>query len=151
NHQFLVEEYKRPTFEVLVDTLNGAFKLGQEVAVRGTVQAFSGALLDGADIRYTVSRSSRMLYPRFTKQVRQPSSASVQVAHGTLVTDEKGRFELNFIAEVDSNQEAGFRFYNYEIQISATDRQGETQEARENLAIGDKSVVLTIPLQERIN
>lgn len=150
-HDFRVEEYKRPTFEVMIDSLKEAYKLGQEVTVRGAAQAFSGAWIDGADIRFTVTRRSRFLYHSFATRFRRAYSPPVQVAEGTASTDDKGRFALTFIAEADSSQEEGFRFYDYEIQVSATDRQGETQEVSQRLAIGDKSVVLSIALPERVN
>src|SRR5690606_25443995 len=78
-------------------------------------------------------------------------SSPTQIAVGTALSDDKGRFEFEFIAEADSNQEEGFRFYHYEIRVSATDRQGETHEGRQSVAVGDKSVVLSIPLQDRVN
>ena len=54
-----VEEYKRPTFEVKADPIKQSFKLSQTVTLTALAKTFSGAVVDGADVRYRVMRKLR--------------------------------------------------------------------------------------------
>ncbi|MBL0177461.1 MAG: hypothetical protein IPP94_19845 [Ignavibacteria bacterium] len=51
-----VEEYKRPKFEVVMETVKGVVALGDTVIVAGTAKAFSGAMIDHAKVVYIVVR-----------------------------------------------------------------------------------------------
>ena len=50
-----VEEYKRPTFEVKADRIEGSYKFGDKIQVKADAKTFSGVPLDQADVKYTVS------------------------------------------------------------------------------------------------
>ncbi|MFK5856283.1 MAG: MG2 domain-containing protein, partial [Bacteroidota bacterium] len=60
--RFLVENYKLPTFEVLFDSIVGQPKLGQSVTMSGKVVSYSGSVVDGASVVYSVVR--RATFPR---------------------------------------------------------------------------------------
>ena len=57
--QISVEEYKRPRFEVIFDTLHAAYKLGREIKIRGHAQTYSGAELDKALVSFRVVRETQ--------------------------------------------------------------------------------------------
>ena len=51
-----VEEYKRPAFEAIFDPVSATPKLGEEATVTGVAKSYAGVPLDGATVKYTVSR-----------------------------------------------------------------------------------------------
>lgn len=144
---FKVEEYKRPTFEVIIDTLKESLKIGDEVTVNGSIQAFSGAGVGNADIEYNIVRTTRFPYFHWQRSSYLHSQAET-IAVGTTKADERGHFEISFTAEPAPEENVRFRFYNYEIQVTGKDINGETQESKQVLSLGDKSTVLSIPVDE---
>ena len=58
NRKFSVEEYKRPKFEVVWDTLKGSYRLNDTIKATGVAAAFSGAAIDNAKVVYRVVRNS---------------------------------------------------------------------------------------------
>ncbi len=60
---FSVEEYKRPRFYVSFDRLTGSYRVGDSIRVIGRAKAYAGNNLDGATVKYRITRSAR--YPRY--------------------------------------------------------------------------------------
>src|SRR5262249_20625811 len=56
-----VEEYKRPKFQVTIEKPKTGAKLDGRVEVVGKAMAYTGAAIDGAKVRYRVTRQVR--YP----------------------------------------------------------------------------------------
>ena len=96
---FRVEEYKRPKFDVNFKPVEGVFKLNEEVTVVGTAQAFAGNFVDGAEVKYRVTRTVRFPFWCLYYYGYMPSSPQIQVADGTVTTDEKGDFKVVFKAK----------------------------------------------------
>jgi uncharacterized protein YfaS (alpha-2-macroglobulin family) len=59
---FNVEEYKRPKFEVKMDSLKDIVRVNQKIRVTGKAMTYSGAVVDGAKVAYTVKRSTYWPY-----------------------------------------------------------------------------------------
>ncbi|RZK50957.1 MAG: hypothetical protein EOO59_15715, partial [Hymenobacter sp.] len=95
-----VEDYKRPTFLVQLDSVPGRPQLGQPLTVRGRAHAYAGPATDGATVQYRVTR--RALWPLFDYGFRggrigyPGSRATTEIAHGTTTTDAEGRFAITF-------------------------------------------------------
>ncbi|AMR28686.1 hypothetical protein A0257_17315 [Hymenobacter psoromatis] len=60
---FAVEDYKRPTFLVTLDSVPGRPQLGQPLTLTGRARAYAGQATDGAGVRYHITR--RELWPLF--------------------------------------------------------------------------------------
>lgn len=52
-----VEEYKRPTFDVTLLPVQGAYAVGDSVWVTGVAKTFSGVPLQDVMVKYHVNRS----------------------------------------------------------------------------------------------
>src|SRR5206468_5255973 len=75
-----VEEYKRPTFEVLIKPFTGTFKLNDSIKVLGNAAAFNGSNISKAKVSYIVKREvnfPRWYYWRFEHSY----STSAEIAH----------------------------------------------------------------------
>ena len=95
-----VEEYKRPTFEVKVKPITQSFKLGQTVTVSANVKTFSGAVVDGAEVRYRVTRQLRPRWDWWSGGYggfRGPrNSSQTEITNGAAQTDAQGNVSITF-------------------------------------------------------
>ncbi len=57
-----VEEYKRPTFEVQFEALQGSYSLNDDINVSGNARTYSGANLNDVEVKYRVVRSTYFPY-----------------------------------------------------------------------------------------
>ncbi|MCC6371874.1 MAG: hypothetical protein IT236_12770, partial [Bacteroidia bacterium] len=149
---FSVEEYKRPKFEVLFDTLKGSYTLNDEVIVKGTAKAFAGNNIDGAKVKYRVSRGVN--YPQWFYWYR-PSflqGSEAEITNGEISTNEAGQFEIKFKAlpdpTVNKSDNADFSFTIY---ADVTDINGETRSSSVVTRLGYKMLLLDMICPEVIN
>ena len=121
----MVEEYKRPTFEVTFNTPEQEYKIGDSVTVTGKVIAFSGFGLDNVKYSYTVSRNYQ--FPWGLRDIMSPKSDKI-IASGQGETDNEGCFTIDFQLLPNDNVKKNERpFYTYLIEVKATNAQGESQ------------------------
>jgi len=142
---FRVEEYKRPTFDILFRENDKAYRFGDKVVIQGDAKTFSGINLQDVDVQYRITRRSDW----FSRIWRSP----VQVAEGSVKTKEDGSFEISFVPE-KSFQDKDLQniSYAYQIETIVTDTNGETQSRQTQIRIGDLSVYLvTEKLEELVD
>ncbi len=143
-----VEEYKRPTFAVAFDTLKTAVRLGQPVVVSAVAKTFAGAVVDGASVRYRVTRTyvQPWLWGGWWRRPA-PVARPTEIMSGTLTTTATGIASLTFVAEPDRTiDRATNPFFTYEITFDVTERAGETRSATESLRIGYTALVAELPI-----
>jgi uncharacterized protein YfaS (alpha-2-macroglobulin family) len=136
-YSFLVEEYKRPSFDILFDENTNAYRLGDEVKVSGKAATFSGVHLQDATLQYRITRQNHWL---FSRRWTNP----VQIAEGKVSTGEDGSFEIAFTAAKAFEDKDRNVSYTYTIETTLTNSNGETQNAKTAVYIGDKSVYLSV-------
>lgn len=124
SHYFSVEEYKRPTFEIILDQPTEEFKIGQNVSVDGHVKAYAGYGIDGASVKYHVVRKAS--FPWWRWWWWQPAGKSQEIAHGETTSDNEGNFHIDFIAQPDLESQRYNPLYTYEVSVDVTDITGET-------------------------
>lgn len=145
---FSVEEYKRPTFTVNFDTLEGQYKLGDEISVSGQAMNFAGSAVGGATVKYRVVRTEIMLpYFRFYRPF--PQQRETEIAHGTTTTEMDGIFDVRFVAEDDELQSGNIPF-DFIVYADVTDITGEVQSAQTHVAVGKDAVILGIDIPEML-
>ncbi|QKG53553.1 MG2 domain-containing protein [Hymenobacter sp. BRD67] len=155
--RFAVEDYKRPTFLVALDSVPGRPQLGQPLNVTGRARAYAGQATDGAQVSYRVTR--RELWPLFEygfggRSMSQPGprGGNQEVAHGTTSTDGEGRFAITFTpplvpvaaghpSRIWQDWEPG---YVFEITADVTDAAGETRTGTRNVPIGHNPLSLRL-------
>ena len=116
---FEVAEYKSPTFYVTADSSEGEITLGETVKIKGEVKTYSGMPVAGAEIKYNV----RYLPWRWGRI----SDSGNATFGGTATTLDDG----SFVIELPTAGLKGtpYSIGRYQLNIAATDRAGETQEA----------------------
>lgn len=137
-----VEEYKRPTFEVVFDPPTQKYKLNDSVKVYGKAISFSGYAVTDAKVSYTVMQRNLPSLGNF----RYIGPRIKQVASGTTQTKDGGKFEISFMADADDLKEN----YVFDIKVVVTDGNGETRESSKSITIGKKDILLNTNLGQQL-
>ncbi len=134
--QFRVEEYKRPKFEVTLDAPKSAPKLNELVSLNGHAMSYTGAAVDGAEVKYRVVREVRMPW-WWGWWSRGPQIQNQDIAHGTARTDTDGSFKIEFTAKPDLKiLEKDEPTFVFQITADVTDSAGETRSAERGIRVG---------------
>ena len=152
NVYFSVEEYKRPTFKTEFEKSTVEYKLGETIKVEGNAIAYAGNAVDNADVKYVVKRSIYLPYWRaYYLRIAPISQSETIISEGTVKTDEKGKFTIDFKAEKDPTNHNNAYTYNYTIEADVTDMNGETRSASKYISVGESSLQLTVSVQESLD
>ncbi|MFN8350123.1 MAG: alpha-2-macroglobulin family protein [Flavobacteriales bacterium] len=148
-----VEEYKRPTFEVVFDPVTATPKLGGEATVSGVAKSYAGAPLDGAQVQWTVMRSARMPWWCGWGWRGFPGwGTSTEVASGTATTDAQGKFTIAFKAKADNSlPRAADPTFDFNVSATVTDINGESQPGSTALSVGYRGIDIDIALGAAID
>ncbi|MBS1915176.1 MAG: alpha-2-macroglobulin, partial [Bacteroidetes bacterium] len=145
--RFSVEEYKRPKFHVEYETLKGSYRLNDSIRVTGSANAYAGNTIDGAVVKYRVTRQARFPYEWLYWRRGIPRSSSQEIAHGEIKTNADGKFFITFAAipdrSIDKKTEPVF---DYSVSADVTDINGETRSGQTSVSVGYKSLNLSISL-----
>jgi uncharacterized protein YfaS (alpha-2-macroglobulin family) len=146
---FNVEEYKRPTFEITFDKVDKTYTFGEEVTLKGYAKNFSGISLQGADVKYNITREQfSFWYWR--------SGNTTPFTDGTVKTNDDGSFEITFTPEAGDDNKALLRSiddkqaYTFNITATVTDVNGETQSNTYTLTVGNVSMVINIDIPQQM-
>jgi len=144
-----VEEYKRPTFEVTFERPKEQYKLNQEVTVHGDVKAYAGFGLDDVEYTYRVIRKTS--FPWRCWWWWYPTVEDEQITYGKACTDENGKFAVTFnlkpsLSVAPEKQPV----FTYEIEVTATSKQGETHADAYSIRAGYNEVSISTNLPSLI-
>lgn len=138
---FRVEEYKRPTFEVKVDSAS-AKTINDKITISGNARYYRGSSVSGGTVKYKVTSSA--VYYHWCNCIL-PQTKYV-VASGSAVCDYDGNFTIEFLPEIIS--ENRHPFYRLTTEVSVTDMSGETQMCNYSLVTGTADFSLSCPIEE---
>ncbi|HQQ95513.1 MAG TPA: alpha-2-macroglobulin family protein [Bacteroidia bacterium] len=145
-----VEEYKRPKFETFIDTIRGEFSLYDTVRLKGIAKAYSGYPIDGAEVRYRVTRSVHYPIWYYWYKPSFSKGSAVEIAQGKTKTNSEGEYTLNFRALPDPHDEPDDSpVYTYQIEADVTDLNGETRSAVTLFKAGYNSLELELETPEQ--
>ncbi len=142
---FRVENYKRPSFKVIFDTLTSSFKLNDTITLRGKAVYFNGFPVAGAEVSYRITRAEFNPFP-FRFFIPFPPAPEVEITSGTLQTDEKGVFSVSFKAAADQD-----RAYLFNCYVNVKDITGEVQTGETGISISTKALWVKMDMPEKFN
>jgi len=147
-----VEEYKRPTFEASFEAVNKTFSVNDTVSVHGKAESFSGANITNAKVTYSIQRMTQLPTWYGWHYNRWRYSSPVEIASGETVTDEEGKYTINFKALPDNSiDRKNLPVFNYEITAAITDISGETHETKSTVKVGYHQLEASLSLAENID
>lgn len=150
---FNVEEYKRPSFEVVANPVEGSYKLSHVVKVTGKAQTLAGSHVDDADVSFKVVRTAR--FPFWSHWWRTPfQSQELIITQGKTKSNESGEFDLEFIALPDKTISPDDKpVFIYRVEIDVTDQRGETRSTQSHVSVGYQmlEIKLNVPQEYDIS
>ncbi|MBK8549097.1 MAG: hypothetical protein IPL63_17635 [Saprospiraceae bacterium] len=150
---FRIEEYKRPTFEIKIDTFTQSYRLNNEVKVSGDVLNYAGNPLDGAEVEYKVVRGVRYIdWGWWWRPGPSYDNSERVIIFGKTKSDQKGVFNFNFLAVPNENiPEKDQPIFDFRIEITVKDITGETHTAETVVSVGYKALILKTGLEESLD
>lgn len=124
NTSFLVEEYKRPSFEVKADFEKKTYQIDDEVNVIGSVTAYAGFGMKDTKIHVVVESN-----PSYW---RTYNSNPTKILDTTISSNSQGAFSFSFVAKKSESRYGS----NFSYSVSATSSAGETQQISNSIFIG---------------
>jgi hypothetical protein len=152
NAYFSVEEYKRPKFELSFKPVEGSYRLNENIKVTGIAQAYSGAKIDAAEVKYRVVRSASFPYWWFWWRGYFPTSAETEIINGTTITNDTGAFFVDFKAIPDLSIPRSYEpTYSYVVYADVTDINGETHSIQTSVSAAYTALNLNIGIPEMLD
>lgn len=139
---FIVEEYKRPTFEVKFDEIEENYTIGDTIKIIGNAKALAGNNLTNAKVTYTVSKNT-------TSHENFYSNDDDYIIAET-ITDNNGNFYIQFPAIEEGISTDSIQLIRYTIKADITDIQGETRIATKYLRLGKEMLELKMRLDSNL-
>ncbi|MDO4948689.1 MAG: alpha-2-macroglobulin family protein [Bacteroidales bacterium] len=127
-----VEEYKRPTFEIVFDKVVDAYQWGDSVDVMGVVRTLSGVPLQRAQVRYVQEMTVWM--------GRKSQKKGVE---GILQTDDEGRFSVPLTLRGEGMDDQD-RYGVCGLTVDVTSLSGESHRAKQTLRVGRNSLQMQL-------
>ncbi|CAN5337538.1 alpha-2-macroglobulin family protein [soil metagenome] len=145
---FNVEEYKRPKFQVTLDAPKEGAKLAGPVTLTGKALSYNGAAVNGAKVRYRITREVRYPYWFYTYYYwRMPPNLGTaqEIAFGSATTEADGTFSITFTAKPDLNvPEKDDPNFHFRITADVIDTTGETRSADTSVTVGYSALAATV-------
>lgn len=136
-----VEYYKLPTFDVEFNPVEGNFRLSENITLEGKATAFAGNAVTGATVVYRVVRNIRYPWRDRYFYIPRPDRRGTEIASGTTITDDHGRFKLDFSALPDLSTDRQFNpVFEFIVTADVTDLNGETRSGEQLVSVGYKSL-----------
>ncbi len=121
-----VEEYKRPTFEVTFESPEKEYKIGDSVTISGKVAALSGFGLDNVEFKYQIVRKTYFPFRFWDWVPYYVDDETISLGEGVTAVD--GTYNIDFqLKPSDYVPVVNIPQYTYEIEVTATNKQGESQ------------------------
>lgn len=139
----LVEEYKRPTFEIKLSKPTNTFSFGDTVVISGKVDYLLGVPVSSANVEYRVVRKpSHWWWQPIINRMEEET-----IIESSTKTDDNGEFQIPFLALKKENDEKAY--YQYTVYAKVTDLNGETHEETIFVSVGDCSIYFSSNKRDR--
>ncbi|GAA4311402.1 alpha-2-macroglobulin family protein [Mucilaginibacter gynuensis] len=148
--EFKVEEYKRPTFELVLEKPRKMVKIGEPFNIKIKAHPFSGANMNNLPVKYTITRYyGSMVVERLSKK-------RAQLPYDYKLIDSTGTTDANGDVSITINDSLLKQYLfaerpsdiSYSIKATATDATGETIELSEYVSVPVLPVKINIKLEK---
>ncbi|MBP5430537.1 MAG: hypothetical protein J6Y25_06675 [Elusimicrobiaceae bacterium] len=137
-HNFQVEEYKRPEYEISLNDPKTPLVYNQKGTVTGLAKTYAGTALQGATVKYTVK--AQEYSPWFYSWRYRPHSTEV-IAQGQTKTDSTGVFSISWTPQPTQKEEQATQ---YTVQAEVYDETGRPIETTRNYRVSAHANFLNV-------
>ncbi|RWX02291.1 alpha-2-macroglobulin family protein [Flavobacterium cerinum] len=142
---FIVEEYKRPTFEVTFDKIKSELRLNKVISVKGFANTFANVSISNAKVVYRVERTAKKYWYEYYGK-------DTQLTKGETTTNGNGQFTIQFNAEPDDAYDPDTQpIFTYTIYVDVTDVSGETHSNTYSVNAGYHALIVSAKMPDIIN
>lgn len=134
---FRVEEYKRPAFSVSIDDYKDAYKENDTIRVKGWAKTYSGVAVQNAKVTYKVKSQYRTWCWRTNVDANE-------YYEGEAVTGNDGSFYALVPVQMPDASARGNRFATVIMDVTVTDKAGESHTASASYPLSDKPQAFAI-------
>ena len=136
-----VEEYKRPSFYAGIAAPETAYRLNDNITMKGTCMAYAGYGIDHAKVKYHITRRSGYFYRWWFRPME-----TKEIASGETLTDADGTFTLQFLAAGGKD----YDYYEYVITADITDMSGETHSCNTSVRVGRTAMNICLDMPSKL-
>ena len=155
---FRVEEYKKPEYEVTVNTAQSAYVIGDTMGIDIKGKYYFGAPVTDGDVKYTVTKKWYLPYYYWWRWDRKKYNyyginGQKVVSSGEGKVDANGIFHIDVQTEeedIKDNELKPYLIYSYSIDASIVDKSRREIKASKTLNIGKASFYFTIAPEQSI-
>lgn len=138
NRYIRVDEYKRPTFDVVFTPYKESYTAGDTLSLEAAAKNFSGAPVRNGKVSYTVTRSQAWFW-------RIGGGSSQVIGSGETQTDADGKFRIEAVLEKPETSTGDWNsYYIYKVSADVVNIDGETQSGSLSLPVSKLSMGLQI-------
>ncbi len=145
---FRVEEYKRPTFELIMPEVKTVYKIGDTLRLKVKAMTYAGVAVQGAKVEWTVTRTPARWW-RWTMSQYDTGGRAI-LCDSTAVTGDDGAFEAIIPLLMPKEAEYSRAMYDFALTAKVTDQAGETHEEALTVPLGVKPYYLSSDLAEKV-
>ncbi|MDP2923336.1 MAG: alpha-2-macroglobulin family protein [Candidatus Omnitrophota bacterium] len=144
---FSVEEYKRPEFEIVLQSAKEPWKYTHPVEIKGTVKYYFGGPVPNAPIKYRIKR--QVYIPWFYRYWLRENYAGdgAEIASGDAKTDNNGEFVIPFTPTAPPKQSYQDKIpdiSSFMVEVEGRDAGGRTIQAQQSYKAGKNAVYFVI-------
>jgi hypothetical protein len=151
NGEFSVEEYKRPTFDVVIETSKELLRPGDAFSFKVKVKSFAGANLNDVKIDYTLVRNGFLpLFDSISQKIERRFREET-LANTSGFTNADGELEITVkdsLLKTFSLEEEFKWDFNYNLEANVIDETGESYVGNADLRVSSRPVRLNVPLEK---
>lgn len=123
---FMVEEYKRPNFDIILNNKKEQFILNKPSVIKGSAVALAGNVINNSVVHYSIKQISISPFNEL-RRMHYPNFGEKSIAEGRTLTNDKGEFSIQFLPELAVENNTALIEVVYAITVSITDLNGETR------------------------
>ena len=152
SHYIRVEEYKRPTFEVVFPEMNQHYEDGDTVVIKASARSYAGVPVQGAKVTFKIERRRAYWWWYYSRYWNQGAfgtgSDDNEIGSGEAVTDADGQFTVEVPMTLPKTRYP--MFYNFVITAEVTDQGGETHHGEMSLPLGNRKTAFSSTMAEKV-